>query len=637
MNRKQIEKVLSFVLIPLFLLPLMTHWAYNDNHLNRTNFNYGKNLLTTLEPNSIFMTEGGDNQVFTSAYNQMAEFKRPDVTIYDQKGNVFYRIYGDFRYLSGREVNIKRNLVDFEIFRRGRPVYLTWRRRPNISVCGDLFLRRYGILYKVMPLKYKILLELDARIEMNLGDVHKLIKSYYQSKSIMAQHRKNKKELEYFAKVFKNKYVQYKNYNKKFLFIDKSEIKRLHSSLKPYYKFINNALTRKVNINFTGKLLAGLQKEGYIKLRGNKVLFVKDLPKPLNVTYWKKYQFDYAKAKNSHKWDYLTREIITNYNFYFASFFREEIRRFLKQLTYYRGKVKQLYGKRKKEIEAVIHKLNLKVNDYRKRIDQCYKRAEKYGEDMTAIHHNLGVIYSQRKDYKKALESFKKGVKSDSYSYSTIYSYILMSLKLAIDFKNPEKEEPALRKAKKMCRAVYRKIRMSKNAPRGGYERTSTYRRFSRLERTLINARLKYGIDQVIRVKKQLDLDRKNIVKHERYINLLFRRIDHEGVVKAFAEAPNEKWNRKTLIFYYATSWQMRGKADKAIELYERLLLMFPKFYHAMFRLAGLYEQKGYVKKALVIYKSIDDIDEDTIKPREKGIFRQYRNISKQKIKALEK
>ncbi|HOG64593.1 MAG TPA: hypothetical protein PLD82_04060, partial [Spirochaetota bacterium] len=60
------------IFLALFaLLPLFGHMESNDNHKNYANHNYGKNLMNTLEPNSVFMTEGGDNQVFTSAYNQM--------------------------------------------------------------------------------------------------------------------------------------------------------------------------------------------------------------------------------------------------------------------------------------------------------------------------------------------------------------------------------------------------------------------------------------------------------------------------------------------------------------------------------------------------------------------------------------
>ena len=104
MPMQKIHVVIASLLALFALLPLFGHMAANDNHKNYANHNYGKNLMNTLEPNSVFMTEGGDNQVFTSAYNQMAMQLRPDVRIYDQKGNVFYRIYGDFRYMTQQEV-----------------------------------------------------------------------------------------------------------------------------------------------------------------------------------------------------------------------------------------------------------------------------------------------------------------------------------------------------------------------------------------------------------------------------------------------------------------------------------------------------------------------------------------------------
>ena len=196
MNRTRIEFFLALVLVPLLALPFLAHVAANDNHLNYANHNYGKNLLNTLEPNSIFMTEGGDNQVFTSAYNQMAEFQRPDVRIYDQKGNVFYRIYGDFRYMSMNEVDIKRDIVDFEIFSRGRPVYLTWKRYPDVAVCGDHFLKRYGILFKVVPLEYRFLEDLGADMEMDLGRALSFFRQYYAAKPNLSKMEKNLAELQ---------------------------------------------------------------------------------------------------------------------------------------------------------------------------------------------------------------------------------------------------------------------------------------------------------------------------------------------------------------------------------------------------------------------------------------------------------
>src|SRR5208337_3187566 len=83
-----------------------------------------KNLMVSTEENSIFMTEGGDNQVFGTLYFTYAEKLRPDLTPFDQKGNIFPKIYGDMRYISDAETLPRRmNLVDSHLFQSEEPFY----------------------------------------------------------------------------------------------------------------------------------------------------------------------------------------------------------------------------------------------------------------------------------------------------------------------------------------------------------------------------------------------------------------------------------------------------------------------------------------------------------------------------------
>ena len=78
-------------------------------------------------------------------YFSYAEEKRPDVDFFDQKGNVFPRLYGDLMNTQPWDLDIIRDLRDFELYSTGRPVYLTWRRggleKINIERIQDLLER----------------------------------------------------------------------------------------------------------------------------------------------------------------------------------------------------------------------------------------------------------------------------------------------------------------------------------------------------------------------------------------------------------------------------------------------------------------------------------------------------------------
>ena len=75
--------VVSFIVVLIALIPFVKNFKYNDYHLNWLNHDYGKNLMISTEPNSVLMTEGGDNQVFATVYFIYAEKLRPDITPYD--------------------------------------------------------------------------------------------------------------------------------------------------------------------------------------------------------------------------------------------------------------------------------------------------------------------------------------------------------------------------------------------------------------------------------------------------------------------------------------------------------------------------------------------------------------------------
>ncbi len=623
------------IFLALFaLLPLFGHMASNDNHKNYANHNYGKNLMNTLEPNSVFMTEGGDNQVFTSAYNQMAMQLRPDVRIYDQKGNVFYRIYGDFRYMTQQEVDIKRDIVDFEIFSRGRPVYLTWKRTPAVAACGDWFLKRYGILFKVVPLKYQILEDLEADRELPLDKVRDLLSKYYTSEQNLEKLRKNLKELDWYEPAIMGVTGQSPH------FISDEERTRLRRAVVEYRAWLTQATERKVDAAFTINLLRELEGEGYLRVEGNTVVFVRDLPAPLGGEYWSRYIFDYQNVGNAVDWDYLTREILTNYNFYFAEYCREMIEKFERQKAFYERKIAQ---GRTPQLEAALATVVSEIKRYTEQEQRSYREAAYYGYDMAAIHHNLGAIYMQRGETSAAVASFHRGMAADQYSYPTIYSYILLRLREAAESFKPEVEEEALRETGALVNTVLGRLKKTYRLDDEGMAKDQTVQQFARLVSTLIAPRTNasFSMKTVVRLRQQIATSPDDHTLQLQYLTLLYQRQDTEGVVRAFDGFPASKWENEMLVYYYGNSQQQNGDVDDAIATFERLAREKPEFALGVFRLAQMYDiLKRDTRRALEVYRRILTLSEAGVNARYPAYARYFQDIkknAKQRVDELER
>jgi len=607
---KQLQIVLGSFMILLVLFPLIAHWDENDSHANLANYNYGKNLFNTLEYNSIFLTEGGDNQVFASAYNQMAGFIRPDVRIYDQKGNVFYRIYGDFRHMSRKEINIKRYAVDFELYNRNRPVYLTWKRNPPVGTCGDFYEKRYGMLYKITPLKYRIVDELEAMVEMSFNKVHTFIKNLYKNSYIMKILKKNSTEIDWYIKFLATGRVY---------FINAEARQRIMRATVEYQKFVTKALSRKIDKKFVLKILAVLEKEGLLKRVGSKVVFVKNRLAPFNLNYWKNYSFDYIKTSNAVDWDYLTREIFTNYNFNYAKYLGERIAMFKNQLAFW------------------IKKRNVvKVKDLRKKIKSlqdeqmaAYKKAGYYGFDMVGIHHNLGVIYSQKGMTKKAMISFGKGAKTNPYSFATIYSYLILALQDASKSGDAKIEKEKLKELKSICYATYKRM---KSKWKKKYKKNPHYRRINNIEKYIIEPRLRKGLKYVNHAKALYKANLKNKRLHNiylnNYLNVLNQRRSYDELIRVFRAASNLKWDDPKLILLYGLALENKRQYKLVVKVYTKVAEKFPGFYISAYRLASVYQRAGDVKNAIKYYEQVvNAADNNLVKYFGKNAKRYQRNF----------
>lgn len=160
-NNLKLAKVTSIIFIVLAILPFHANIKENNLRHNRANDNYGLNLLMSLDKDAILFTEGGDNQVFSLLYHHLVEHLRPDVRIWDQKGNVFEGLYGNLMRITAQQLKENQITGDYSQWKTGRPIYYTWKDFKRINEIN----KRYylskgkvpqnfftvGILYRMVP------------------------------------------------------------------------------------------------------------------------------------------------------------------------------------------------------------------------------------------------------------------------------------------------------------------------------------------------------------------------------------------------------------------------------------------------------------------------------------------------------
>lgn len=368
----------GLVILILGISPIVDNLKYSDFSKNWLNHDYGKNLLSSTQEYSVFMTEGGDNQVFGSLYFTYAVKLRQDLFPYDQKGNIFKRIYGDMRYVTANTVDQRMQIVDSGLFSGeepfyeairsdnppylvpyalGRPsTYLTWKR-PRQFMLGDYYYKSYGIMYKVQPIRYAMM------------DILSVI----QSASIQT---------------LKERVVQ--------------ELGR-------------NPSDQEMN-NWINELIA----EGLVSKRGSVILFVKDYPKPFNRDPRDTFIKRWDDIKNLPYYDNLSREIVIGYAYESLIFLGDQIKNW-----------EYLYQAGTDPAQKIQTKEN--IDKAWEEIDKLTELAKKAGYDSPSVLHNLGILYlSYEREYQsrkvdklaEAIELWDMGVQKYPYGWNT-YNVLL--------------------------------------------------------------------------------------------------------------------------------------------------------------------------------------------------------------------
>ncbi|SFB86050.1 hypothetical protein SAMN02745150_01101 [Brevinema andersonii] len=375
------------VVMGLALYPLVENYKYNDHSKNWLNHDYGKNLLSSTEEYSVFMTEGGDNQVFSSLYFTYAEKLRQDLFPYDQKGNIYKKIYGDLRYVSLETLNNRQNAVDrglftgeepfyedirspeppyFVPYALGKPsTYLTWKR-PNPQELGDFYYKNYGQMYKVQPIRYAL--------------------------------------------------------------VDLLQITK-ESKINYLRKHLTDVLGRPINDQEWNRWTNELIQEGLVSRDGANLVFKRMYHKPFVKDPRETFITRWDDIENIEYLDYLSREIITSYAYELVMFLSDEI----KNYEYLYEREDTLYLK----------------TEFKQKLDELWDEVWYYadlavrtGHDSSSILHNLGIFYLtindnfmyQTNDYTpQAIEVWEKVTKQFPYSWATynvlFWSYLQQAFK----------------------------------------------------------------------------------------------------------------------------------------------------------------------------------------------------------------
>jgi len=295
----------------------------NNNHENWACYDYAFDMMNSTEPNSIFFTEGGDNQVFSLLYFSYCERKRPDVDFFDQKGNVFPRLYGDLMNMSPDDLEIVRDLRDFELYSTGRPIYLTWRR-PNLHRLTVSNLTQKVAEVTRMAAQQNPPRQPWLRIPWKLdtlADIENAMNTMVPKATFNMVMRGNKplskQHLRYLGPWYFQTYgLLQKVAPLRYAIVDGLEVmlQADESRLRDYVKGVSQYELSSREFN---QMVDELAAEGLVARAGAAVSLVKRRPRPFqmeNEDYWKRYAMRYTNVPNASDWDYMTIEIMNNYH-----------------------------------------------------------------------------------------------------------------------------------------------------------------------------------------------------------------------------------------------------------------------------------------------------------------------------------
>lgn len=477
--------ILSLIVILIIMIPIfINNLSRNNNSKDFSNHDYSYNMMNSLPDNAIFATEGGDNQVFGLVYYTMVERRRPDLKIYDQKGNVFERIYGNLMKTDGRWLGDISDAVDKDFIEAGRPYYMAWRR-DGLQRLGDYYFKAYGLVFKVQPIKYALVDELEFFKVLTINDY----------KEIAKEHLKRDYEDSKIA----------------------SDIKSL----------LDEGLISVQRKN----LYNGNEEIEFVKMY--------ELPFPELKTeedYWATYVMQGTDEEISH-YDFLTREIfISSYSLAKIDMYNRKIRTYNKLLEYMGNNNEARNGITKNEA-------NKKIEELKKLKREEEDKMLKIGFDMSNVYFAVGNQAIIDGNYERAAIMYEELIKLEKLIYPAYFNLAASYEYLARSKETPyEKEAEYLNKAKEVLERAEKTFHRGRDIGDVAREQNQTYQQIKQFIQR-IEAQLTTPKSQVEAMKEQAAIEN-SFESYSAYANYVYQnRQDIEETLWAKNEAKNRAKN----------------------------------------------------------------------------------------------
>ena len=477
--------VIFAIMVPIFVM----NFSRNNNSKDFSNHDYSYNMMNSLPDNAIFATEGGDNQVFGLVYYTMVERRRPDLKIYDQKGNVFERIYGNLMKTDGRWLGSISDAVDKDFIDSGRPYYMAWRR-DGLERLGDYYFKAYGLVFKVQPIKYALVDELEFFKVLTVNDY----------KAIAKEHLK-------------------RNYE-------------------------NEKVASDLNALLDEGLISVERKNNY---NGNEeITFVKmyELPFPELKTeedYWNSYTMKGTAEEISH-YDFLTREIfVSSYSLAKIDMYNRRIKTYQKLLGFMGNGDIAKNGITREEANA-------KIEEYKKLKREEEERMLTIGFDMSNVYFAIGNQAILDEDYERATVMYEELIKLEKLIYPAYFNLAASYEYLARSKNTPyEKESEYLNKAKDVMARAEKTFHRGKDMGDAARAQNTTYQQIMQFNNRL-DLQLRTTRQQADALKQQA-IAENTFDSYTAYANYIYQnRQDLDETIWAKTEAKKRAVNNTQLI-----------------------------------------------------------------------------------------
>ena len=467
--------VIIAIITPIFMLNLKRNNNYNDY----SNHDYSYNLMNSIPPNAIFATEGGDNQVFGLVYYTMVERRRPDLKVYDQKGNVFERVYGNLMKTDGRWIGEISENVDADFIESGRPYYMAWKRN-GIEKLGDYYFKPYGLVFRVLPIRYAFL-----------------------------------DELEFFKSLTVNEYKA----------LASSNLKR---------DYTDDLVATDINTLLDEGLINTSRKNIY---NGNEVVTFVKMKEDLifggletEEDYWDSYTM-HGTPEEQTEWDFLTREI------FISSYGLAKIDLYNRRINMYSRLMNKMGNNEVASNGLTADEIVIKIDEYKNLKMKEEENILAVGFDMSNVFFILGGQAIMNKEYEKSAEMFKRVLDLEKLVYPAYFNLVASYEFLARSEDTPYEEEAkyldmALEVLSQAESTFYRGVDMGQTLREANpnYNQVMQYKRRIELQKT--NTRL-----QAASIKEQA-VNENTFQSYSSYANYVYQsRQDIEEALWAKEEA----------------------------------------------------------------------------------------------------